>query len=106
MELLTGQLQEHALHESHGFPGIEALDSRAHASGEALVELVGQMQATQVLRGMWRGEPYMMPVVVPFLQALNHATEHRAHVVTILSQHSIVPPALDGWQYWELALGR
>lgn len=96
VELLTGQRRDDALHESHHFPGIEALDERARASGEALVELVGQVQATRVLRGVRHGEPYAMPVVVPFLQALNHATEHRAHVVAILSQHSIVPLAVLG----------
>ena len=35
------------------------------------------------------------------LQAINHATEHRAHVATILSQHGVAPPELDGWTYDE-----
>jgi uncharacterized damage-inducible protein DinB len=50
-----------------------------------------------VLRGTWRGEPYALPVTTVILQAINHATQHRAHVAAILSQLGMVPPDLDGW---------
>ena len=32
-----------------------------------------------------------------FVQMLDHASEHRNHVRTILSTHGIEPPEIDGW---------
>lgn len=102
--LLTGQPPERPLRESDGFPGLDELRARAHRSGEALIAAAARVRPTKVLRGTRGGQPYAIPVVVPLIQAINHATEHRAHVVTILSQQSIEPPILDGWTYGEEAL--
>ncbi|HEY8863531.1 MAG TPA: DinB family protein [Candidatus Dormibacteraeota bacterium] len=33
------------------------------------------------------------------VQVVNHATEHRAHVCTVLGTHGIEPPALDAFTY-------
>jgi uncharacterized damage-inducible protein DinB len=41
----------------------------------------------------------LIPASVILTQAINHATEHRAHATTILTQLGIQPPAIDGWQY-------
>jgi uncharacterized damage-inducible protein DinB len=83
------------------FPGVAALRERASRNGEALVAAAQQETAARVLHGTWRGERYALPVGMILLQAINHATEHRAHVATILSQLGIVPPDLDGWAYAE-----
>ena len=98
---LTDRQPERALSERDGFPGFAELRERARRSGEGLIEVAARTRATRVLRGTWRGQPYAMPVAVPLIQAINHATEHRAHVVTILSQQGIEPPQLDGWAYGE-----
>lgn len=82
-----------------GFPGFEELRQRAQRSGEELIEIAGHVQPTQVISGTMRGIPYTIQAMVFVIQAINHATEHRAHVVTILSQAGITPPSLDGWAY-------
>lgn len=74
---------------------LEQLGLRACQSGEALVRVAGQIQCGPMLQGTRQGKPFTYRAIVPFLQAINHATEHRAHVVTILSQHGVEPPALD-----------
>ena len=83
------------------FPGVVTLRERAGRNGAALVAAAQRETASRVLRGTWRGEPYALPVAIVLIQAINHATEHRAHVTTILSQLGIVPPELDGWAYDE-----
>jgi uncharacterized damage-inducible protein DinB len=35
------------------------------------------------------------------IQAINHGTEHRSQVATILTQLGIQPPGMDGWTYFE-----
>lgn len=97
--LLTGKQPEQPLRESAGFPGFDVLRERAQRSGEALIQIAQKFRPTRLLRGTYRGEPYTMRAVVPIVQAINHATEHRAHIVTTLSQQGIEPPVLDGWTY-------
>jgi uncharacterized damage-inducible protein DinB len=97
--LLTGAERESPLHESGGFPGVAALRDAARWSGEALIEAAGRARPSRILRGVRRGRPYALPVAVPLLQAINHATEHRTQVVGTLSPHGIEPPAIDGWAF-------
>lgn len=98
---LTGQAPERPLRESEGFPGIEELRSRAQRSGEALIQIAMNDPYTEVLQGTYRGEPYSLRAVVPLVQAINHAHEHRAHVMTILTQQGVEPPDLSGWAFGE-----
>ena len=96
---LTGQMPDQPLHEDNGFPGFDVLRQHAERSGQALIDIAATFDERRVLRGVRRGRPYEMPAVVPILQAINHATEHRAHVVTILTQQGIEPPEMDIWAY-------
>jgi hypothetical protein len=78
IRLAGRQPPESPLRGSQGFPGIKELRARAQRSGEELIEIAEILRSTKVLRGLWRGEPYEMPAMVPMVQAINHATEHRA----------------------------
>ena len=39
--------------------------------------------------------------MVPLMQAIHHATDHRSHIATVLSQIGIRPPDLSVWAYDE-----
>jgi len=83
-------------------PGIEELRERASCSGNGLIEVAEQFQPGEVLQVPWdNGDVYDVPAVVFLVQAINHATEHRAQVLTILSQREIAVPDLSAWGYWE-----
>ena len=97
--LLTSAELESPLHESGGFPGVAALRDAARWSGEALIEAAGRARPSRILRGVRRGEPYTLPVAVPLIQAINHATEHRTQVIGTLSPRGIAPPEIDGWAF-------
>ncbi|HSH80583.1 MAG TPA: DinB family protein [Herpetosiphonaceae bacterium] len=103
--LLSGTQPDPSLNERAGFPGWEALRERARQSGEALIAIAEDFDAARVLRDTRGGEAYAIPAVVPMLQAINHGTEHRTHIATILTQQGVEPPTLDGWQYGEERLG-
>lgn len=96
---LRNQGPDLTVSEKDGYPGMEALRAGARKSGEALIEIAGQVQPGTILKGVWRGEPYKLPEYIVLLQAINHATEHRMHIVGILNQHGISTPDLDGWAY-------
>jgi uncharacterized damage-inducible protein DinB len=84
------------------FPGFDALADRM-ADGDAKLEEAARrgVQAREVIvsgddpPGRWR-----IPVSLILLQAINHGTEHRSQVATILTQLGVEPPAMDGWTYF------
>lgn len=47
----------------------------------------------------WR--PRDVPKTIILTQVINHATEHRAQVMAILTQLGIEPPDLSSWSYFE-----
>ena len=49
----------------------------------------------------WYGEAFTLPVWLLLVQAINHATEHRAQVAAILTHQGVDPPSMDGWTYHE-----
>jgi len=88
------------LNEEQEFAGFEALRTHAVTSGEALITVVGRTNADRVLRGTYRDQPYVMQASILQVQAINHATEHRSHIVSILSQRGVETPRLDGLAYF------
>lgn len=87
------------------WPGVEALAEHARWSGLKLQELAETVGLSDVYRSSWDGVDYEIDSSVVLVQAINHSTEHRAHVVTTLSAHGIVVPEIDGWN-WAETTGR
>jgi len=65
----------------------------ARTTGAGLIEWAPKVQAEQL-----DGEG--TPKTIILTQAINHATEHRAQIMAILTQVGIQPPELDGWTYF------
>jgi len=81
------------------FPGTEALKSLARTQGGQLLALAENAQSNEIIKVERGGQTYEIPISIFFAQAINHATEHRSHVCTILTQQGIEPPNLDVWSY-------
>ncbi len=90
-----------AIREDTAFPGFASLRDEMLRTSDALVEAAGRAMEDTVLRGVRGGEPYAIPASVFLIQAINHATEHRAQVATIMGQLGIAPPDIDGWAYYQ-----
>jgi uncharacterized damage-inducible protein DinB len=101
VEALTQAGSITAFRERAPFPGVAALRDGARTSSEALIELAAQAQSGATVTTTWRGERATLPVWLLLVQAINHATEHRAQVAAILTQQGIDPPTMDGWTYHE-----
>jgi uncharacterized damage-inducible protein DinB len=67
-------------------------------SGEQLLELArdtGKLPATHIqTRDDYLVEPWVIMV-----QIINHATEHREQIKSMLTALGITPPSIDGWDY-------
>ncbi len=81
-------------------PDFDVLRKRVYMSGEALIGIAGEATSEQVITGKYGEREYSMRAVVLLGQAINHATEHRTHITTILTQRGIEPPRIDVLGYW------
>ena len=85
------------------FPGWAVLKQAAQWTGDELLQLALSARADTIVEE-WSDDHKIKveyPLASLMLQAINHATEHRAHVSTILTQLGLEPPSMDGWAYME-----
>jgi uncharacterized damage-inducible protein DinB len=92
--------------EDAPFPGFPALRAAAERTGNELIEVAENLDAGTILRGTWEGEPYEHPIMLFIIQALDHGTEHRTHIGSLMGAQGIEPPENDGWAYdWYVLQG-
>ena len=72
-----------------------------HQTGLALVEWAPKVQTGDVVEIDWDGTLRDVPKTVLLTQAINHATEHRAQIMVIMTQLGVEPPNLDSWTYFD-----
>ena len=72
----------------------------AEASGAGLIDCAPIIGADDTFQATWDGVTYTIPRAVLLTQAINHATEHRAQIMAILTGLGVEPPELDGWTYF------
>jgi uncharacterized damage-inducible protein DinB len=75
----------------------EELEESARSSGEGFITLLrdGKVPTTRL---QTRDGYYVEPWVV-MLQVINHATEHREQIKSMLSALGVTPPEIDGWDF-------
>ena len=79
------------------WPGTDVLVERSRFTGDQLCEIVDTLDPGAALDL----QDKKVPTSLVLVQAINHATEHRAHAATILTQLGIEPPPVDGWNWGE-----
>ena len=96
---LSRERPDEPLVEGQPFPGLDVLGERAQSSGDALIRLATETSDNARVSGTYRGQPYETSASILFIQAINHATEHRAHVVSTLTPLGFDAPGLDALNY-------
>ena len=94
--LLTGWRPSTAWQQDDPFPGVDQLLEVVRETGLRLRSAAESIPADQPIE---RDPGELIPASVILVQAINHATEHRGHVATILTQLGIEPPPMDGWHH-------
>jgi uncharacterized damage-inducible protein DinB len=84
-------------------PALEKLRESLTLSGERFLE-VARDELNRVPKDRRRThDNYLVDAWVPIVQAINHATEHREQISSMLTDLGITPPDMDGWSYaWHL----
>ncbi len=94
---LGGDLGMEPMPPGDAFPGFDYLTASVRASAIALTALANDRPGSRVDRDP--GEVIDTEVIL--VQALNHSTEHRSQICTILTALGATPPELDGWTWGE-----
>jgi uncharacterized damage-inducible protein DinB len=82
-------------------PSFEMLKQTAQWTSEELLQLALNAGKTDLVIETWEGTTAQYTVTSLLTQAINHATEHRAQIATVLTQQGIEPPDMSGWAYME-----
>jgi len=96
--LLTGREPERRL-DRNDRPDVATLRELARQSGVAMIDVAAAATADDVRILEEGGKRWPFPAGMILTQVINHATEHRAQVMTILTQLGVEPPELSGWAY-------
>jgi uncharacterized damage-inducible protein DinB len=82
---------------------IDRLRAHARQSGEAFITIAAGLKPGDVsnLDNPEERMRWPVPTALILAQALNHATEHRAHIMTIMTHLGVEPPDVTGWGYIE-----
>jgi uncharacterized damage-inducible protein DinB len=94
--LLTGWRPPTTWQQDDPFPGIDQLLDVVRETGRRLGAAAASLAADAPIQ---RDPGELIPASVILVQAINHATEHRAHATTILTQLGTRPPVIDGWEH-------
>jgi len=70
-------------------------------TGAGFIEWAPKVQADDMVEIDWDGTPREVPKTIVLTQVINHATEHRAQIMAILTQLGIEPPEVSGWAFFE-----
>ena len=83
-------------------PSFDELQKAVSLSGEGLIALARDTSNLKARLQTTDGRYYVEPWVI-MVQAINHATEHREQICSMLNDLGVTPPNMDGWAYGEVA---
>jgi uncharacterized damage-inducible protein DinB len=97
LSLLTLPVEE----RQHTPLQIADLKESARKSGEGLIALVKNDPDKNLSARLQTKDGYYVEPWVVMVQIINHATEHREQICSMLNALGITPPDMDGWSYGE-----
>ena len=77
------------------------LQESASLSGEGLLSLARDEPGKHLKTQLQTKDGFFVEPWVVMLQVINHATEHREQIKSMLSALGVTPPDIDGWDYGE-----
>lgn len=82
-------------------PPLGEMVEAARRSGEGFVALMRDLSNIPATPVETR-DGYYVETWVLIVQAINHATEHREQIKSMLTALGVTPPNIDGWDYGEV----
>ncbi len=83
-------------------PPFAELQEAARSTGEGLLALAQDESGNSFKTRLQTRDGFYVEPWVVMVQVINHATEHREQIKSMLSALGVTPPDLDGWGYGEV----
>ena len=80
---------------------IKDLLTEVKSTGAAFIEWAAKVDDNATVLIDWDGTMREVPKTIILNQVINHATEHRSQIMSIMTQIGIEPPDVSGWTYFE-----
>ncbi len=100
-ETITGEKLDVPPFDMEHIPSLPDVRSRLEAIAARYIRLADELPEDRVVEGEFQGETFSMPAFVPFLQCINHSTEHREQAKASLTVAGLEPPTIDLWAWQE-----
>ena len=84
-----------------GSVAFSELQESVRRSGEGLLALARDESSKPLTARLQTTDGYSVEPWVVMVQVINHASEHREQINSMLSALGITPPDLDGWSFGE-----
>jgi uncharacterized damage-inducible protein DinB len=84
---------------------LDEMAESLRTTGAGFITWAPRVQADNTVQVDWDGTPRDVPTTIILTQAINHATEHRAQIMVMLTQLGLQPPDVDGWCYFDASDG-
>ncbi len=99
LRLLTVPLEKRL--EPVPTPAFADLQKSARSSGEGLLVVARDQPSISAKGRIHTRDGFLVEPWVVMVQIINHATEHREQIKSMLSSLGVIPPNIDGWDYGE-----
>ncbi len=99
LKLLTVPIEQRR--ERGPVPPFDDLKKLAVSSGEALLALARADPSVTIKGKLQTRDDFLVEPWLVMVQIINHATEHREQIKSMLTGLGVTPPEIDGWSYGE-----
>jgi uncharacterized damage-inducible protein DinB len=99
LRLLTWSVEERR--QTPNKVAFDQLQESAMLSGEALRGMAREWSSQSPTTQLQTMDGFRVEPWVVMVQVINHATEHREQVKSMLTALGVTPPEIDGWSYAE-----
>ncbi|MEO8607622.1 MAG: DinB family protein [Chloroflexota bacterium] len=80
---------------------LEEVQESATESGQAFLAIARDPSSIDGMTKLRTWDDYIVEPWVLMVQIINHGTEHREQIKSMLTAMGITPPQIDGWYYGE-----
>jgi len=95
----TGKQYNH--HKDDIQLSIEDMVPEVKSTGAGFIEWASNVDKQDSVLIDWDGTMREVPKTIILNQVINHATEHRSQIMSIMTQIGIEPPDVSGWTYFD-----
>ena len=80
---------------------IKDLLTEVKSTGADFIKWAAKVDENDTVIIDWDGTMREVPKTIILNQVINHATEHRSQIMSIMTQIGIEPPDVSGWTYFD-----